>query len=449
MLLSALYYLALVCAAYLLGIALYVRLRTKPAHLIGFFHPYCNQGGGGERVLWSIIKSLSTFNPALRFAIYTGDSEQPHIITEKALARFGIDLSGIDIVFVRLRHVSLIDPNRYPVLTMLLQFFGSFLLTHEAIMRQPVSLFYDTHGHAFGYWFVRGVCGISVVAYVHYPALSSDMISRVRDLRPTYNNGSRIAQSQTISFFKVAYYYVLMKGYSFMGLFVKLAICNSSWTADHIRKVWSTQIVVVYPPCDVEAFKRLTHQMSGQHIAVSIGQFRPEKDHELQIEAFTLMLKNHAELANSRLILIGSCRGADDEARVQALKAKATALGAGEHVEFKLNVSFGELLSLMQTAEAGLHTMWNEHFGICVVELMAAGLVTLAHNSGGPKADIIIPGKTGFLAATAEEYAAHLARVFTSYSELAPLREEAKTSVSRFSDEAFQAHIIEVMRSLV
>lgn len=25
---------------------------------IGFFHPYCNAGGGGERVLWMAIKAL-------------------------------------------------------------------------------------------------------------------------------------------------------------------------------------------------------------------------------------------------------------------------------------------------------------------------------------------------------------------------------------------------------
>ena len=48
--------------------------------------------------------------------------------------------------------------------------------------------------------------------------------------------------------------------------------------------------------------------------------------------------------------------------------------------------------------------MWNEHFGIAVVELMAAGLITIAHDSGGPKMDIIQPGMTGYLANTAEEY---------------------------------------------
>ena len=35
--------------------------------------------------------------------------------------------------------------------------------------------------------------------------------------------------------------------------------------------------------------------------------------------------------------------------------------------------------------------MWNEHFGISVVEYMAAGLVTIAHDSGGPRMDIVVP----------------------------------------------------------
>jgi alpha-1,2-mannosyltransferase len=44
--------------------------------------------------------------------------------------------------------------------------------------------------------------------------------------------------------------------------------------------------------------------------------------------------------------------------------------------------------------------MWNEHFGIGVVEYMAAGLVPVAHASGGPLMDIVTPVKnepTGLL----------------------------------------------------
>jgi len=33
--------------------------------------------------------------------------------------------------------------------------------------------------------------------------------------------------------------------------------------------------------------------------------------------------------------------------------------------------------------------MRAEHFGISIVEMMASGLITVAHNSAGPKYDII------------------------------------------------------------
>lgn len=31
---------------------------AKHSFTIGFFHPFCNSGGGGERVLWSAVKAL-------------------------------------------------------------------------------------------------------------------------------------------------------------------------------------------------------------------------------------------------------------------------------------------------------------------------------------------------------------------------------------------------------
>lgn len=60
-------------------------------------------------------------------------------------------------------------------------------------------------------------------------------------------------------------------------------------------------------------------------------------------------------------------------------------------MEFIINASFTDLKKYLSTALIGLHTMWNEHFGISVVEYMAAGLVTVAHKSGGPLLDIVVP----------------------------------------------------------
>ena len=44
-----------------------------------------------------------------------------------------------------------------------------------------------------------------------------------------------------------------------------------------------------------------------------------------------------------------------------------------------MNLGFPELLAELGSALIGLHTMWNEHFGIGIVEMMAAGLITVAH----------------------------------------------------------------------
>lgn len=73
------------------------------------------------------------------------------------------------------------------------------------------------------------------------------------------------------------------------------------------------------------------------------------------------------------------------QARVSALEARAEALGIRERVTFMTNAPYAQLKDQLRMAHAGLHTMWNEHFGIGVVELMAAGVITIAHNSAGPK----------------------------------------------------------------
>lgn len=36
------------------------RLVSSSQLCVGIFHPYCNAGGGGERVLWCAIRALQT-----------------------------------------------------------------------------------------------------------------------------------------------------------------------------------------------------------------------------------------------------------------------------------------------------------------------------------------------------------------------------------------------------
>lgn len=98
----------------------------------------------------------------------------------------------------------------------------------------------------------------------------------------------------------------------------------------------------------------------------------------------------------------------------------------------------------------GLHTMSNEHFGIGNVELMAGGVIVIAHNSGGPRMDIIKHGSTGFLASTADEYADILLRIISMDEEdLNEIRINARKGVSRFSDEHFKTSLVACLRQVI
>jgi alpha-1,2-mannosyltransferase len=60
-----------------------------------------------------------------------------------------------------------------------------------------------------------------------------------------------------------------------------------------------------------------------------------------------------------------------------------------------------------------------EHFGISIVEMMAAGIITIAHNSAGPKQDIIgaaTDGEVGFLGEDADSYTKILVDCAENYS---------------------------------
>lgn len=63
---------------------------------------------------------------------------------------------------------------------------------------------------------------------------------------------------------------------------------NSSWTENHILQLWDTPFKThrVYPPCEVSHLKSLQRLADDDKIIImSISQFRPEKDHPLQLQA--------------------------------------------------------------------------------------------------------------------------------------------------------------------
>ncbi|GJP40723.1 hypothetical protein CLOM_g377 [Closterium sp. NIES-68] len=72
-------------------------------------------------------------------------------------------------------------------------------------------------------------------------------------------------------------------------------------------------------------------------------------------------------MAGVRLKLVGSSRHREDERRIELLGCLAVSLGIERRVDFAVNIPFRDLQQLLGSATCGLHTMWDEHFGISVV----------------------------------------------------------------------------------
>ena len=206
-------------------------------------------------------------------------------------------------------------------------------------------------------------------------------------------------------FFKKLYWEIFATFYSWVGASVDIVMTNSTWTLEHIRKLWGewrrelrkSNPVVVYPPVAVEELEKEVEvseasEKRRENSLLYIAQFRPEKSHQLILTAFAEFKATKTPATkDAKLILIGSVRDDSDSKRVYELRLLANELQIKDSVEFHLDASWPEILEWLGKASVGVNGMWNEHFGIGVVEYQAAGLISVVHNSGGPKRDIVIP----------------------------------------------------------
>ncbi|KAH8082473.1 mannosyltransferase [Cristinia sonorae] len=444
--------------------------------IVGFFHPYCNAGGGGERVLWTAIAFIQRTEPDILSVVYSGDTDATkEQILAKVKARFAIDLSPSSVHFVFLQKRRWVEDKSWPRFTILGQSIGSMFLAWEAMNKLIPDLFIDTMGYSFTFHVVRLVAGIPVGSYTHYPTISKNMLARVSSRQNWHTNASAITSSPILSQAKLLYYRLFMYYYSYSLRKASFIMVNSSWTKGHIDYTLQYKDIlldfihlcsplalvttlgrpskpaisssgIVYPPCDTREMERF--DLKGrERIVLSIAQFRPEKDHPAQLHAFHKLLQEHPEYSSTsqrvQLVLIGGSRNAEDAARVEGLKALAKMLNIQDQVQFIVNASYPDMLKWLSKASIGLSTMVDEHFGINVVEFMAAGVIPVTHASGGPLNDIVVPfdGKpTGFHATTPETFAQALHKVLTlSTGEELAMRTRARTwAVKRFSEEEFE-----------
>ncbi|CAD6188535.1 unnamed protein product [Caenorhabditis auriculariae] len=390
--------------------------------IIAFFHPYCNAGGGGERA----------------------SKEQ---ILLKAHQRFGIDLDPARIHFIKLRLRRIVEADLYPRLTMLGQAIGGGILALEALFKLNPEAVIDSMGYPLSLPVFKLFGGAKVATYVHYPTISCDMIELVETRRFSFNNSQLIVDSTMLTYIKVLYY----------RIFRLFAI---GWLAEQPTASWS---MGAGPSITSRRFGDVATSISCFRLAMS-ASFSPwnrsPRNCSLQAkfyEFWRLAKFARRKIIDSsievRLCIAGGCRDRDDEKRVGELKKYAEQLDVTSRLDWKLNVPYDELVEEMSKSMISLHTMHNEHFGISVVEGLAAGMITLANDSGGPQMDIVkdLDGhSTGYLAKTKEEYCHAIAKIIREPRQIRDeIRKSARKSSDRFSEERFEKEWLRVMKGFL
>lgn len=312
------------------------------------------------------------------------------------------------ITFLYLSKRDWVLSSTWPRFTLAGQSLGSIILAWDAFSLLVPDVFVDTMGYAF----VLGFCKlmfprVSTGAYVHYPTISTDMLDSLDPSSAVGSQGVNAGKGVgTQGTAKKLYWKAFARLYSWVGSSVDIVMTNSTWTQAHVKNLWgplradknkTDPIAVVYPPVAVQEIEQEVEvsqasESQRQKVLVYIAQFRPEKNHQLILQSFAKFLKAKSEASKGAcLVLIGSVRDDHDSKRVYQLRLLVNELGIRDSVEFHLDATWPEILEWLRKSSVGVNGMWNEHFGIGVVEYQAAGLISVVHNSGGPKLDIVVP----------------------------------------------------------
>ncbi len=345
-------------------------------------HPYLGQKGGAEQVFFQVIRALIDIREEVAVL-----SDQK---TLNELENTGVALVPYNGKGFRLRRF---------------QVYQKFLrheLKKRHLKRRIGTV--DLEIMTQDVMFLVGV-GRKQVAYVHYP----ENLWRLENAR---------VRSEWVWRFL---YYPVLRSFRKKVANIDAFFCNSGYTKKAIHDRWGREAKVVYPPVDVENFC----PAPKEDFVVSVGRFVKTKNYEFVVDVARRM-------PESKFIIIGRKQNFEPYyEKIQKIKPA--------NVELLTNAPLDIVSSTLGRAKVYLHAMVGEHFGISVVEAMAAGCIPVVHDSGGMKEAI---GEFGYLYKDTNECVYAVRKALNDRVEPADIAKHANT----FSSDNFRRAFVEALR---
>jgi len=218
----------------------------------------------------------------------------------------------------------------------------------------------------------------------------------------------------------------------------KPVIANSSWIAEHVKRVYGSQrVYVVHPPVNVEELLSIGGDRGRIVLTVS----------RIDWSKRVWEIPDIARLVpEADFYLVGSrSTGPSSKLVLNLLEERAKGL---KNFNIETDVPRKRIIELMSQASIYLHPPHAEHFGIAIAEAAAAGLVPVVYRDGGGWTDIASRIDQG-LGYTSVEEAAHIIRSLLNDAErLKVLSARAREVAKGFSYERFKERLNEVISSL-
>ena len=185
-----------------------------------------------------------------------------------------------------------------------------------------------------------------------------------------------------------------------------IILAISGFSRDAIRKAYPTvDPYVLYPPVDIERFSSAYRSNSRRNKVLVISRFSQEKQIEKAIKIAQLVDRIEFEIVGS---LVPANRP-----YFNFLQKMIQGYALEDKIRLSPNATNEELINAMSTSTIYLHTMQGEHFGVSIVEAMAAGLVPIVPSYGG--CSEIVPPE--YLYSTLEEAAKCICKNIYGYDK--------------------------------
>jgi glycosyltransferase involved in cell wall biosynthesis len=219
-------------------------------------------------------------------------------------------------------------------------------------------------------------------------------------------------------------------------------LANSRFTAGWVDRLWHVPADVLYPPVRPEVVA-----LEKRPLILNIGRFfHPRFGHsKKQLELIETFKRSG--ITSWTLSLAGGC---DTPNRDYALSARRAAVG--HPIEVHVNATGETVRRLLGEASIYWHAggfgedeqrnpQRFEHFGITVVEAMAAGAVPIVFAAAGP-AEIVEHGVNGFHWRTPDELIVLTRRLLADPAELRMLAGAARSRAQDFSAARFESEVL-------